>query len=198
MNFTLIASTALPLFLIMDPLGNTSLCLSILKDYSPKQQQRIILREMLIALGFIVLFLFVGDTMLGFLEIDPHTIKIAGGLILLLISMKMIFPQIENSRADNNIQDPFIVPIAIPLVAGPSLIATIALYAKQIDDKSIMLSAIFLAWSLVALILYFAPHLKKILRERGLTASERLMGLILILISSQMLLDGIKMFVKTL
>lgn len=198
MPFELILATALPLLLIMDPLGNVAIFLGILSDFPAKRQRQIILREMLFALVFMVIFLYAGDSLLKILDIDQHAIRIAGGLILFLISMKMIFPQIEQNNTGLPTVEPFIVPIAIPMVAGPSLIASITLFSHQIQNHWIMLASIGAAWGLTTMTVYFAPSLKRILREKGLMACERLMGLILILISTQMLLDGIQKFILEL
>jgi len=198
MNFAIILSVAFPLFLIMDPVGNMPLFLALLKNKSSKQQRQIMMRELLIALVFIVGFYFVGHVILDYLKIEDSTIRIAGGIILFLLSMKMIFPQIEKNNAEMSDSDPYIVPIAIPLIAGPALIAAVSLYAHQINNHIILLLAILLAWLANVVIYMFMPFLKAVLKERGLKACERLMGLLLMLMSIQMLLDGIRLYIGAL
>jgi len=180
----------------MDPLGNTAMFLAILKDKTNREQRLILMRELLFALIFIVGFYLIGERMLNYLNIDQSTIRVAGGIILFVLSVKMIFPQIEKNNSNLQVEDPFIVPIGIPMIAGPSLIAAVSLYAHQLKNPHIIVPAILLAWLANVVIYMFMPLLKKILRERGLKACERLMGLILILISVQMFMDGIRMYIS--
>ena len=198
MTFAIILSVAFPLFLIMDPVGNMPIFLALLKNKSNKQQRQIMMRELLFALIFIVGFYFVGNIVLGYLKIEASTIRIAGGIILFLLSIKMIFPQIEKNNADLVDQDPYIVPIAIPLISGPTLIAAVSLYSHQINNHIVLLLAILLAWLANVVIYMFMPFLKAALKERGLKACERLMGLLLMLMSVQMLLDGIRLYIGEL
>lgn len=188
-------STAFALFLLMDPLGNVPIFISILKEVDPKRQRVIILRELLIALGIIIAFNFLGDVLLDFLHIDQSTLLIAGGIILFIISLKLVFPDKSPSHAVPSIdKEPFIVPLAVPLVAGPAVLAAVMLYAHQEENEWITIGAIILAWLASTLILLSATFLKKILGDRGLIACERLMGLLLILISVQMFLGGVHLF----
>lgn len=191
-----IVSMALPLVLIMDPLGNTPVLLALLKRYDGARQRRIILREMIIALGFIFLFYFAGEALLNILSVDDEALRISGGIILFLIAIKMIFPQIEHNNDSVFEAEPFIVPIATPLVAGPSLIASVILLSHQVKNTMVSVPAILLAWVISSIIMVNATVLRKILRERGLVACERLMGMVLVLISVQMLLDGLMIFIK--
>lgn len=191
-----IFSMALTFFLMIDAIGNIPLFASLLKAFDPKKQQRIILREMLIALVVIILFEFLGDVILNFINIKTPTIIIAGGVILFLIALKMIFPPQTESIADNMDKEPFIVPLAIPLVAGPAILAAVMLYAGQAESHFSIISAIFIAWALSTLILLSASYLTKLIGKRGISALERLMGLVLILIAIQMLLEGVQLFLK--
>ena len=188
-------STAFALFLLMDPLGNVPIFISILKEIDPKRQRVIILRELLIALGIIIAFNFLGDVLLDFLHIDQSTLLIAGGIILFIISLKLVFPDKSPSHVVPSIdKEPFIVPLAVPLVAGPAVLAAVMLYAHQEENEWITIGAIILAWLASTLILLSATFLKKVLGDRGLIACERLMGLLLILISVQMFLGGVHLF----
>ena len=192
-----IVEIALPLFLIMDPLGNSPVILGMLREYEAPRQRRIILRELCFALAAMVLFQFFGQWLLDLLKIQQPTLRIAGGIILFVISMNLIFPGREGIT-DSQAKDPFIVPIAIPLLAGPSLLAAIMLYAHREESQLLLLSAMGLAWSVVAAIILAAPFMTRVLGPRGMRASGRLMGLVLILLSVQMLLDGVRMFIATL
>jgi multiple antibiotic resistance protein len=183
---------AISLFLVMDSVGNIPLYMSILKDIPHKRQFIIIFREMVIALFVIILFNFAGDGLLRLLHIHPQTVEIAGGLILFLLSLKMIFPsEQENESSYKKIKEPFIVPLAIPLVAGPAVLATVMLFSRKVDNSFIMISAIFLSWVASLLILLASPFLSNILKEKGLMALERLMGFILVLLSVEMFVNGV-------
>lgn len=191
-----ILSLSFSLFLLMDSLGNVPLFLAILKNYNAKKQRKIILRELIIALGIIILFAILGDIFLSFLNVEQYAILIAGGIILFLIALKMIFPQPDMPAHKNEIEkEPFIVPLAMPFVAGPAVLAAVMLYSKQ-ENTFITISAVAIAWIFTTIVLITSSQLQKVLGQRGLTACERLMGLILTLIAVQMFLHGIASYVE--
>ncbi len=194
--FSTIFSIAFPLLLIMDPLGNGALCLTLLRKFSPQKQRHIIRRELCIAFLIIVGFMYLGEALLTALAIGQSTLRVAGGVILFIISLRMVFPQKEGEM-DLDLDDPFIVPIAIPFIAGPSCLAAVMVYSHQYKFLTVFL-AIFLAWIATAGLMLLMPLVSKFLGKRGLRAMERLMGLILILMSFQMLEDGIKLFISSL
>ncbi|HJO92663.1 MAG TPA: MarC family protein [Victivallales bacterium] len=191
-----ILSIAIMLFFIMDPLGNIPLFLSTIKTVPKKRQRIVLIRELFIALIFLLLFFFVGKYSMNLLHLSQESISIGGGIILFLMAIKMIFPQRVNDTAEV-VGEPFIVPLAIPLVAGPAVMAFILLLrqSKHIPSFS-SLAALLLAWLASSLILFFSTAFYKVLRERGLIAMERLMGMLLVIMSVQMLLDGISKSVK--
>ncbi|WP_298775162.1 YhgN family NAAT transporter [uncultured Shewanella sp.] len=185
-------SAAVMLFLIMDPLGNLPIFASILRHIEPKKRRKVLIRELIIALFIMLLFLFSGEVILNFLNLRSESVSIAGGIILFLIAIRMIFPQAGGVAGLAAGEEPFIVPMAIPLMAGPSVLAALILLAHT--DSSRMLDwsiALFSAWGLSAGILLFYKVLTKMLGEKGLTAMERLMGMVLVMISVQMFLDGV-------
>lgn len=188
-------SIAFTLFLLMDSVGNIPLYLSLLKNLNERRQRFVIIREMVIALGVIILFMFIGDGLMSFLQISDGTIKVAGGIILFLICLKMIFPSKNDAqeRVPKN-EEPLIVPLAVPFVAGPAVLAAVIIFSRQHVDHFTMISAIFIAWVASLMILLASSYLHRILGWRGLTALERLMGLILILIAVQMFLTGLQSF----
>ncbi len=192
--FEKILSATVILFLVMDPLGNLPIFLSILKNVDDSKRQRIIFRELVIALGVLILFLFFGNQLLEVLQLEQETVTISGGIVLFIIGIRMVFPSKHNALMGGaNDDEPFIVPLAIPLIAGPSTIATIILMVNDHNDQvPIIGSALLIAWLLSAAILLAAPSLFRILRRRGLAAIERLMGMILIMISVQMFINGLK------
>ena len=188
-------SIAFSLFLLMNSIGNVPLFITFLKGVDPKRHSFIIFRELMIALGIIVLFTFLGEALMDFLHVSNDTLQIAGGIILFLICLRMIFPS-EKVSNEPTTQDnePFIVPLAIPLVAGPAVLASVMIYARQKNNTPVMIGAILLAWAASLLVLLTSSILKRVLGWRGIVAIERLMGLILTLIAVQMFLSGIKSF----
>lgn len=187
-----ILQAALLLLLVMDPLGNVPIFLSLLKDIDQKRRRRIIMRELLIALVIMLLFLYFGQNILDVFSLQQESVRISGGIVLFLIALRMIFPS-DKKLAHTEEAEPFIVPLAIPLVAGPSTIATLILMTRQESNQSYsLLLALLLAWSVTAIILMSAPWLYRVLKSRGLAAMERLMGMLLIMLSVQMLIDGIQ------
>lgn len=190
-----ILSAATMLFLIMDPLGNLPVMLSILKHLDPKRRRVVLVRELCFALMILMLFLFAGKNIMGFLHVQPETLSISGGIILFIISIKMIFPSAGSITGLAAGEEPFIVPMAIPMIAGPSVIAALLLLSTQHPDKLLELSAsVLLAWGATFIILMFYGFFHKVLGERGLKAVERLMGLLLVMISTQMFLNGVKSY----
>ena len=187
-----IASAALLLFLILDPLGNIPVFLSILRRLPPRRQRIVIARELLIALGVLMLFLWGGQYVLEAMHLRQESVAIAGGIVLFLIGLRMIFPPPEGLMGELPEGEPFIVPLAIPMVAGPSGMAAVMLMGSQdpgrMGDWSL---ALMIAWGATAAILFSATYLYRWLGTRVLIAIERLMGMLLVALSVQMLLDGV-------
>lgn len=191
-------SAALLLFLVMDPLGNIPLYLTALKNVPDERRWKVIARELLIALAIMVIFLFGGQYFLSALQISEPALTVTGGVVLFLIAIKMIFPEGTETNIQNN-DEPFIVPLAIPYVAGPSSLATLILIMNSEPNRwPEWLVALLIAWFVTGVILLCAAPLAKILRNRGLVAIERLMGMILVALSIQMLMNGIAQFLTTL
>ncbi|ATL97623.1 hypothetical protein A9R10_05505 [Aeromonas piscicola] len=185
-------SAAVMLFLIMDPLGNLPVFLSILRHIDPKRRRKVMMRELLFSLAIMMAFLFAGQQILNFLNLRQEAVSIAGGIILFLIAIKMIFPSEGGVTGLAAGEEPFLVPMAIPMIAGPSILASLLLLANQEPTRMADWSlALLMAWGASAVILMFYEVFNKLLGERGLTAVERLMGMLLVMISVQMLLDGV-------
>lgn len=187
-----IAAAALLLFLILDPLGNIPIFLSMLRTLSPERQRYVLARELLIALGVLMMFLWGGKYALEVMHLRQDSVSIAGGIVLFLIGIRMIFPPPEGLMGELPDGEPFIVPLAIPLVAGPSGMAAVLLLGSNEPDRLMEWSlALMIAWGATAAILFSATYLYKLLGMRVLTAVERLMGMLLVAISVQMFLDGL-------
>ncbi len=184
-------SAAVMLFLIMDPFGNMPVFNAVLKEVPEPRRPRIIARESLIALGFLLVFLWAGQPIMSFLNLRPPTLSISGGIILFVIALRMVFPRHE-PEIEPLREEPLIVPLAMPLIAGPSCVAVLMLLASSEPHRMFDWTlALLTSWSLTAAILILSPLLIRLLKRRGIMALERLMGMILIMVSVQMLLDGV-------
>lgn len=197
LDFSLIISTAIVLTFILDPFGNVPLLLTILKDIDRKKHRRIIIREMLIGLVILLFFLFAGRSFLNLFHLETTSVSIAGGLIFLIIALKLIFPPANGGNIFASTGEPFIVPIAMPMVAGPSALATIMVMSNSPENTLPQLFiSLMIAWGVSSAILISSPLFFRILRKRGLVALERLMGMLLLIMAVQMLMDGIGGFVR--
>ena len=188
-------SAALLLILVMDPLGNIPFFLSVLKGVDPSQRRRVIVRELCIALAILVLFLFGGKWILAALQIDQSSLSIAGGIVLFLIALGMVFPIHRRLLTHQNDGDPFIVPLAVPLTAGPSAIATVMLLMGGDPSRWMAwLTALVWAWLVSLIVLLLATGIERVVGDRALAACERLMGMVLTIVAVQMFLNGLREF----
>ncbi|MCA9739046.1 MAG: MarC family protein [Gemmatimonadota bacterium] len=186
-------SAAILLFLVMDPVGNIPLFVSALRAVRPERQTRVVVRELLIAYAALLLFLFAGGRFLDVLHISEPALTIAGGLVLFLIALRMVFPSHAGSGEETLDGEPFIVPLAIPYVAGPSALATVLLLMSREPARwPAWLAALTGAWLAGAALLLLGSRLSRFLGRRGLVALERLMGMILVALAVQMFLDGLR------
>ena len=185
----------LTILFVMDPLGNVPIFLSVLKDVPDHRRIRVILRELFFALIILMLFLVGGAWFLDLLQLKQESISIAGGIILFIIGLKMIFPMGSIVMDDLPDGEPFLVPLATPCVAGPSTMAVVMLFVHRSPERTLELgAALFGAWLVSAAVLLMSPMLFRLLGKRGLIATERLMGMLLVIISVQMFFDGIDRF----
>ncbi|WP_018694316.1 YhgN family NAAT transporter [Algicola sagamiensis] len=190
-------SAAITLFLIMDPLGNMPIVVSILKGVPQERKRKVLVRELLISLVFMLMFLYAGQSILNFLSLKQEAVSIAGGIILFLIAIRMIFPQPGGVAGLPEGEEPFLVPLAVPMIAGPSILAALLLFSNQDPNRMVDWTIALLgAWGISSIILMFSTTLHKLFGEKGLTAIERLMGMILVMIAVQMSLDGIGHYFK--
>jgi len=186
-------SAALLLFLVMDPLGNILLFVGALQNVPPARRARVVARELVIAYAVLVLFLFTGEHLMNWLGISNQALSIAGGIVLFLIALRMVFPSAEHSLAEQVSGEPLIVPLAIPYVAGPSTLATLMLMMSREPSRwPTWLGALTLAWVVSAAILVLGGRLSRFLGKRGLLALERLMGLLLVALAVEMFIEGLR------
>lgn len=183
------------LFLIMDPFGNIPVFLTVLDKVRPERRKKVLIRELLFALAAVIVCILAGRQIVGLMGIRPEAISIAGGIILFLVAIRMIYPFKLFETKDDTDTEPLLVPLAIPLIAGPSLLAVLLLFASSEtpDFRTLGLAAL-LAWFLTSLILFFSTFLLRLLGRNGLTAVERLMGMILVAVSIQLFLDGVSIY----
>ncbi len=190
-------SATILLILITDPLGNIPLFIASLKHVSPERRTAVILRECAIAFLVLVGFLFFGHVFLSALDLSDQTLRVSGGVILFLIALNMIFPGTGGRLVEDEPGgEPFIVPVAIPLIAGPSAITTVMLLMKSDPSRSLeWVGAIFIAIVITMVSFFLSGKLKEWLGPRGLSAIERLMGLVLTAIAVEMLLSGLAAYI---
>ena len=185
---------AVTLFLVLDPFGTAAIFHAVLAKIPEERRRKVLVRELLFALFILLGFLFLGKHLLGFLGLRPPTLSISGGILLFLIALGMVFPT-RSVLGETGDDEPFIVPLAVPLMAGPSSIAIILLtaskYPAQIGSIALAVGG---AWLLSAIILLLSPLVLKLLGTKGTRALERLMGLLLIMVAVQMFLDGVSSY----
>jgi multiple antibiotic resistance protein len=198
MNWSDIATAAATLFFVMDPLGNIPVFNSVLSRFEPRRRATITARELVIALVIMLVLLLAGTPILNFLGLTQPSLNIAGGVLLFIIALRMIFPQ-RGKEVASPTDEPFIVPLAMPMVAGPSTIAMLLLLSST-EPARIWewCTALVIAWAIATVLLTASPFLLRVLGDRGLRALERLMGMLLVLLATQMLLNGVREFVESL
>ncbi len=189
-------SSVITLALVMDGFGNIPLFITALKKVAPERRKIVLLRELGIALLIMVAFLFLGKWFLHAFGIHEYSLSIAGGIILFIISIKLVFGGEEDTKSDPKEDEPFVVPLAIPLVAGPAALSMVMITAAQQSNKFITLGAVVVASLINSAILMFSFPLSNLLGKRGLIAIERLTGMILVLMSVDMVMGGISAFMS--
>jgi multiple antibiotic resistance protein len=189
-------SATLLLITIMDPLGNVATFVAALRGVPQERRLKIIARELVIALIILLIFLFGGPWLLGLLHLKQEALFISGGVVLFLIALKMIFPPLRRDTEEQEME-PLIVPLATPMIAGPSVLATLlVLVSAHPDQMGRWLTALLIAWAITAAVLLCAPAIARVLKEKGCMAVERLMGMLLVMVAVQMLLNGIEFYLK--
>ncbi len=189
---------ALTFFVVTNPIGNAPAILSLVKDFEFSRQKQIIMREGVIALLLALFFQFFGEFFLNALKIQDYALTLAGGVILLITAIGMIFSVEGGSEQGQQKQEPFIVPIATPLLSGSGLFSIIMINSRLENNNLKISGAILIAWIGILAVLYVSPYLLRLLGKRGLAALEQIMGLLLALLATELLLKGSGNFIKTL
>jgi len=190
-----VVSIVLLLFIVLDPFGNLVTLNTLLRNHEPPKRRGIMLRESAIALGILLVATFAGKTILDVLGLHGYALGIAGGIVLFMISLGMLFPA-HRMIDEAALEDPLIVPIAMPLIAGPSAISMVILLSEK-HGAATVASAVAIASVTVAVILSISPAIFAFLGRRGALAMERLMGMLLVMLSVQMIFDGIDAYLKS-
>ena len=190
------ASATILLLLITDPVGNIPIFAQALRDVPPKRRKFIIMREILIAYMVLLGFMFVGEAFMRTMNLSEISLQMAGGVVMFLIALRMIFPPAP-TEVPPMVGEPLIVPLAIPSVAGPSALATVMLLVSQAPERRLeWIAALTLTMVLGAAILLLAERIQRLVGERVVTAMERLMGLILVAISVEMMIRATKLLAQ--
>ena len=185
--------TVLALFIVINPIGNTPFILSVIKGFSTEKQHRILARELILAIFLAFFFLFVGKPFLTQLQVADYTISLCGGIVLFIVAMQMIFPKPHKTAESTSKQEPFLIPIATPILSGPVLLTTVMLKAHEMPRLTLSM-AIGVSYLFVTIIVMLGPTFNRILGERGLIALEQLMGLLMTFIAIEAFLQGVQHF----
>ncbi len=197
-NLLSIWSTALILIFVIDPFGNIPVLLAVLKSVKKGRIYFIIAREVFAGLVLLLIFLFFGGNFLSIFHLETAAVTIAGGIIFLIIGIKLIFPDGKNLGIYPAEEEPFLVPIAIPMIAGPSALATLLVISESSQSGKLpVFFSLMIAWGISAVILFLSPFFYSFLKEKGLSALEKLMGMLLLMMSVQMLIDGLRTIAPT-
>jgi len=197
MDTSFLSATIL-LVLITDPLGNIPFFIAALRKVRPERRRIVVVRECLIAFAALLLFLVAGRPILRILHLSEDALRVSGGVVLLLIAIRMIFPEHGiRSEAEEASVEPFIVPVAIPLIAGPSAMATVLLMSTPDPLQMLSLAgSLTVTIAITALVFVSSTRIQKALGDQAITALERLMGLVLTAIAVEMLLGGIASYIR--
>lgn len=193
-----IIQLAMIFFIVTNPLGNCPTIIALIKDHTIREQQRILFREAMFSMLLAIFFLFLGETFLKYLSIQNFALTISGGILLFVVALRMIFVNRDENASRGPKQEPFIVPIATPLLSGAGLLTMIMLYSKQENNDFKILIAILVAWIGVTTVLVTAPYLQLFLGKRGLAALEQLMGMLLAMMAIEMIVQGSSLFLTAL
>jgi MarC family membrane protein len=195
MDHTFVSALIL-LLLVLDPLGSLPIFISVLRGIDPARRRPVALREGLIAFGVLMAFMLGGQHFLRVMHLSERSLEVAGGVILLIIAMRMVFGgSAQMYASEGPAREPLIFPLAIPLLAGPSAMATVLLLASRQPDRLWhWVGALTVAMALCTAVLLAADRIRRLLGDSVVSAMEKLMGLVLTAIAVEMLLAGVKAY----
>ncbi|GIX23620.1 MULTISPECIES: MarC family protein [Caldimonas] len=188
-------SALILLLLVLDPFGSLPIFISVLRGVPPERRTRVAVREVMIAFGVLLVFMFTGQAFLDLMHLSERSLEVAGGVILLIIAIRMIFASGGEIYAAGTGREPFIFPLAVPLLAGPSAMATVLLLASRQPERLIeWVGALSAAMLVCGAVLLAADRLRRLLGDSMVSAIEKLMGLVLTAIAVEMILAGLKRY----
>ena len=183
------------LLLVLDPFGSLPVFISVLGGVAPERRARVALREALIAFVVLAVFMVAGQGFLTLMRLSERSLEVAGGVILLIISIRMIFGGGEMYGTDGRGREPFVFPLAVPLLAGPSAMATVLLLASRQPDRLVQwVGALTAAMAVSTAVLLAADRIRRALGGQMVAAIEKLMGLVLTAVATEMILAGLKRY----
>jgi MarC family membrane protein len=189
------ASALVLLLLVLDPFGSLPIFISVLGGVDPARRTRVALREVAIAFAVLLAFMVAGQSFLQLMRLSERSLEVAGGVILLIIAMRMIFVGGDSLYPTDSEREPFIFPLAVPLLAGPSAMATVLLLASRQPDRMLeWVGAVSAAMAVCGAVLLAADRLRRLLGASMVAAIEKLMGLVLTAIATEMILAGLKRY----
>lgn len=192
-------SAVILLTLVADPFGNMPLVNAMMGGVAESRRRHVIVRECLIAYALLLLFMFGGQSVLALMHLSQTSLSIAGGVILFMIAIRMVFAKLDGTFGEKDGGEPFIVPLATPLIAGPSALATVMLMAsREPAHVGMWAAAITVTMVITTVVLAAGQRLHRLLGDHAMHAIERLMGLILTAIAVEMLMAGIREFIKAI
>jgi MarC family membrane protein len=196
MDHTFLSALVL-LLLVLDPFGSLPIFISVMRGVDPARRTTVAVREVVIAFGVLLAFMFAGQGFLTLMHLSERSLEVAGGVILLIIAIRMIFGNSsgEAYAADGELREPFIFPLAVPLLAGPSAMATVLLLASRQPDRVLhWVGALTVAMLVSGVVLLAADRIRQLIGASMVAAIEKLMGLVLTAIAVEMILAGLKRY----
>ncbi len=194
-DIALIFKLAMTFFIVTNPIGNSPAILAVINGFPEKRQRMILLREGLFALLLAIFFQYLGEQFLGSLNLKNYTVAYCGGILLLLLAFQLIFPGRRDDAQKGAAREPYVVPIATPLLAGPGLFAIIMISSQEIPPFE-MTASLILCWIGVWSVLFIAPWLQRILGKKGMIALEQIMGMVLAFIATELLIKATRQFLE--
>ncbi len=198
MDTLFILNQALIFFVLIDPIGVIPILMGLTEEMNTSERRKYVFRELIWALVFLLVFLWFGNFLLKYFGIQETSLTLGGGIILFLIGLRMVFPPVEGLFGNQN-HTRFLVPLAIPFMAGPSTLAILMLRGEQFPLlKPELTVAVLIAWVISLSILLLGTQIARWLGRDLLKAFEQLLGMFLTWVGVEMILVGARQFLQSL
>jgi len=183
------------LLLVLDPLGSLPIFIPVMRQVAPHRRRWVALREVSIAFGVLFAFMFLGEGFLRVMHLSERSLEVAGGVILLMVAIRMIFSHEGGVYGTPEGKEPLIFPLAVPLLAGPSAMATVLLLASRQPERMLSwVGALASAMAVSLVVLLLCDRIRRWVGDSVVAAVEKLMGLVLTAIAVEMILAGLKRY----